>query len=82
MRMSYELPTDVTQTIDTLLATGRYSSVDEVLRDALAALRQREDDVAAIEAGLADVEAGRYRPFSEIDTEFRLRHDIPRTDDV
>ncbi len=72
-RMSYTLPADLTRTIEALIATGKYASHDEVLRNALDALRQRDEDLAAIEAGIADMEAGRYRPFAEIDAEFRKR---------
>jgi predicted transcriptional regulator len=51
-----------------------------VLRNALEALQQRDEDLAAITAGIADMEAGRYRPFAEIDAEFRQRHNIPKTE--
>jgi len=74
--MSQILANDVAQTIQELLATGRYASQNDVLRNALAALRQRDADRAAIEAGLADVAAGRYRAFAEGDVEFRARHNI------
>ncbi|MBI3837037.1 MAG: type II toxin-antitoxin system ParD family antitoxin [Planctomycetia bacterium] len=77
--MSYQLPSDVTQTIQSLIATGKYASQEDVLRDALDALRQRDEDLAAITAGIEDMQAGRYRPFVEIDAEFRQRHNIPRT---
>lgn len=76
--MSESLPIDVSQAIQSLLATGRYASEADVLRDALVALRERDDDLAAILAGIADMEAGRYRPLAEIDAEFRQRHNIPR----
>ena len=59
-RMSYTLSADLTLTIQALLATGKYASEDEVLRNALDALRQRDENLAAIEAGVADMEAGRY----------------------
>jgi Arc/MetJ-type ribon-helix-helix transcriptional regulator len=77
--MNYQLPSDLTQTIQSLLATGKYASQEDVLRNALDALRRRDEDLAAITAGIEDMEAGRYRPFAEIDAEFRQRHDIPRT---
>jgi putative addiction module CopG family antidote len=80
--MSYELSSEVTRAIDALLATGKYSSHDEVLRDALNALRQRDEDLAAIAAGIADMEAGRYRSFAVVDSEFRKRHDIAPNDEL
>ena len=78
--MIQPLPPDVTQAIKSLLATGKYASQEDVLREALDVLRQRDDDRAAIAAGIADMEAGQYRPFAEVDVEFRGRHNIPRTE--
>ena len=41
---------------------------------------EREATVQAIRNGLADVEAGRTRPFAEFDWEFRLKHGLsPRS---
>jgi len=77
--MSYQFPTDVNQAIQSLMATGNYSSEEEVLRSALAVLQQHEEDFEAICEGLADLEAGRVRPFSELDAEFRHRHKIDKT---
>jgi Arc/MetJ-type ribon-helix-helix transcriptional regulator len=76
--MSDHLPTDVTRTIEALLASGKYASQDEILRDAFDALRQRDEDLAAIRAGIADMEAGRHRPFAECDAAFRARHNIAK----
>lgn len=76
--MNIQLPADVTRSIESLLATGRYTSREEVLRTALEALRRRDEDLQAIAAGIDDMEQGRYRAFSEVDTEFRQRHGIPR----
>lgn len=74
--MAYQFPTDIEQRIKAQLSSGDYQTEDDVLRDALDALRQRKDDLAAIQAGIEDMEAGRYRPFSEIDAEFRKKHNI------
>jgi hypothetical protein len=41
---------------------------------------EREATVQSIREGLADVEAGRTRPFEEFDREFRLKHGLsPRS---
>jgi hypothetical protein len=41
---------------------------------------QREETVEAIQQGLADVEAGRVRPFEDFDHEFRQKHGLsPRS---
>ena len=72
--MAYQFPPDIEQRVKAQLSSGDYRTEDDVLRDALDALRARTDDVAAIRAGIQDMEAGRYRPFSEIDAEFRNKH--------
>jgi hypothetical protein len=38
---------------------------------------EREATLRAIGEGLADVEAGRTRPFEEFDHEFRAKHGLP-----
>jgi Arc/MetJ-type ribon-helix-helix transcriptional regulator len=76
--MAYQFPTDLAHRIQAFLAAGGYANEEEVLRDALKALEERHRDLMAIQAGVADMEAGRLRPFSEIDTEFRQKHGIPR----
>ena len=43
---------------------------------AVALWRHRQEELAAIREGLADVEAGRTRPVEEFIAEFRQRHDI------
>jgi predicted DNA-binding antitoxin AbrB/MazE fold protein len=35
------------------------------------------ETLAAIQEGLADIEAGRTQPFEDFDREFRARHGIP-----
>ena len=71
------------------MSAGNYESADDLLRDALLALREQrnvlveEEDPATIEGirrGLADLAAGRVREFAEFDAEFRAKHNI--SDDV
>jgi putative addiction module CopG family antidote len=69
--MKYELPPDVEQQLKERVASGRYASEADVLRDALAALESRDQELAAIQAGIDDMEAGRVRPFNEVDAEIR-----------
>ena len=75
--MNYTFPPDVDTRVKRQLATGSYDCEDDVLRAAMTALEHEHDDLEAIEAGFADMEAGRYRPFAEIDSEFRRKHNIP-----
>jgi putative addiction module CopG family antidote len=69
--MKYELPPDVEQQLKQRVASGQYASEADVLRDALAALEWRDQEIAAMQAGIDDMEAGRVRPFSEADAEIR-----------
>ena len=75
--MSVDLAPDIWKEIQRQLASGTYTSPDEVLRDALAALRSREDDAIAIQEGIDDMEAGRVRPIREFDREFRHHNGLP-----
>ncbi len=45
--MSYQLPADVEQLVKQRIASGDYSSEDDVLRDALSALEEREVQLLA-----------------------------------
>lgn len=74
--MPYPFPPDVSQRIHTHLERGHFQTEDDVLRAAITALERESDDLAAIKAGIDDVEAGRFRPFSEIDAEFRQKHNL------
>jgi Arc/MetJ-type ribon-helix-helix transcriptional regulator len=74
--MSLTIPTDVQQRVNALLVTGRYGSEEELLRAAVAALEEQNADLTAIQGGIDDLENGRYRPFADIDAEFRKRNQI------
>ncbi len=69
--MPYELPFDVYQEIKQRVASGQYASEDEVLRAAICALQSRDEEIASIQAGINDMEAGHIRPFEEVDAEIR-----------
>lgn len=57
--------------IERLVATGRYQNASEVLREGVRLVEQREaeDQVrierlrAAVQVGIADIDAGRFREF-------------------
>jgi predicted transcriptional regulator len=57
-----------------------YANEDEVLRDALGALSQRDIELQAIREGIADMEAGRVMPLREFDRQLRLRKHIATED--
>jgi Arc/MetJ-type ribon-helix-helix transcriptional regulator len=71
--MSCEIPPDVQRQIQDRLLTGRYDSEADVLREAMRALILHDEEVAAIRAGIEDMEAGRTRPFEEADAAIRRR---------
>jgi predicted transcriptional regulator len=56
--MNYSFPDDIQSAIIECLSSGDYETEDDVLRAALAALIQQKEDLAAIEEGLEDVDAG------------------------
>ena len=76
--MSYPFPPVLDRLIREELATGVYHSEDEVLVEAMRALRDRDEAVAGIREGLSDLEAGRVRSLSDVDAELRAKHNIPR----
>jgi Arc/MetJ-type ribon-helix-helix transcriptional regulator len=63
------------------MASGRYDSQDDVLREALKALKRDDDDFAAVEEAIADWRAGDEGvPLDEAFAALRSRHglDEPR----
>ncbi len=76
--MSYLFPPVLDQLIREELATGIYHSEEEVLVEAMQALRDRNAAIADIQEGLADMDAGRLRLLSEVDSELRTKHAIAR----
>ena len=78
--MTYPLPPDVVQKLQSLVSLGQYGTEGEVLRAALSALEREQLDLASIRAGMEDFEAGRHRPLAEFEADFRQRNQI--ADDV
>ena len=74
--MSIDLAPDVWNEIQRQLASGAFATADDVLREALAALRSHEREVVAIQEGIDDMEAGRVRSIREFDSDFRRRNGI------
>lgn len=75
--MSVDLAPDVWNEIQRQIVAGGYASHDDVLREALAALRFREDEVLAIQQGIDDMQAGRTMPIRDFDRAFRQRNALP-----
>ncbi len=68
--ISAELGKPLEQFIVELVATGRYGSKSEVLREGVRLIQEREARLAALDAavarGLADADAGRTVPAEEV----------------
>ena len=56
--MTYHLPADVEERVRTRIATGRYASEDEVLRDALDTLDTVEADAREVQVAIDAVKEG------------------------
>ena len=58
------------EVVDRLVASGRYNSKSEVLREGVRLVEEREKRLEALDQalakGLADVEAGRVKPLREV----------------
>ena len=67
--MSHSFPPDVEEQIRRQMEQGEYESEAELLRDALAALVARNADIAAIRAGIEDMESGRTSHLKDIAAE-------------
>jgi antitoxin ParD1/3/4 len=64
--------------INELIASGRYNSKSEVLREGLRLVQDREVRLAAFEAeiqrGLADIDAGRVESLEDVRRELTARY--------
>ncbi len=56
--MMYPFPPDLQQLVADHLASGRYPSEDEVLREAMHALGRQEDDLLAVQEAIAQWKSG------------------------
>lgn len=75
--MQYAFPPDVADLVRQEMNSGRYRSEDDVMREALQALKRQSVEIAAIQEGIDDMEAGRFRPLDEVDREIRTRYGLP-----
>jgi antitoxin ParD1/3/4 len=70
MAMSADLGKTLEEFVTKLVATGRYHSKSEVLREGVRLIQDRETRLAALDAsiarGVADADAGRIKSTSEV----------------
>ena len=70
MPSSVDLGGKLEKFIAGLIKSGRYNSKSEILREGVRLIQERETRIAALDVaiarGIADAEAGRVRPASEV----------------
>ncbi|MCY2995339.1 MAG: type II toxin-antitoxin system ParD family antitoxin [Planctomycetota bacterium] len=75
--MTYQFPSDVQQLVSERMASGKYTSEDEVLRDALQSLAEEEQDLEAVHEAVAEWRAGDAGlPLDEAFDSIRTNHDV------
>ena len=62
--MPYHFPADVRRLVDQQLASGAYRSEDELLREALQSLPGADDDLAALEEAVAELDSDPGQPLA------------------
>ncbi|MEA3536304.1 type II toxin-antitoxin system ParD family antitoxin [Rhizobium sp. CC-YZS058] len=71
MAQSAQLGEHLENYVESLVSTGRFRSRDEVLREGVRLLEEREKRLitldAAIERGIADMDSGRSSPVAEVE---------------
>jgi putative addiction module CopG family antidote len=80
--MNMHLPADLEQFLKAKVQSGRFTSSDEAIAEAVRLLRQREEAEEAralegIRQGLEDMRAGRGRPANEVFAEIREELNLP-----
>jgi len=76
--MPYAFPPEVKRLVDQRMAAGKYASEDDLLRDALEALSEESEELAAIQAGIDELDAGDPgAPLVEVFDAIRRQHVVP-----
>jgi len=79
MAVSADLGRHLEEVLETLVASGRYNSKSEVLREGVRLVEEREKRLLMLDrslgAGLADAQAGRILEGDELFAELRARYD-------
>ncbi len=80
--MGYQFPPDLDKLVREQMATGKYRSEDDLLRDALTLLNEHpcviaDDDpgvLVGVQRGLDQMQQGLGRPFEEFDADLRTKY--------
>ncbi len=74
--MSYAFPPEIAEPVRRRVTSGQFPSEDDVLRAALHALDERDEELGAIQEGLADLDAGRVSELGDVDARLRAKYGI------
>lgn len=79
--MAYQVPADLEERVQAHMATGRYASEDEVLRDALDTLDTLEAESQGVQAAIDAVKMGDaplplHDAFEALRKKHHLSHDV------
>lgn len=74
--MPYAFPPEIAEPVRRRVTSGQFLSEDEVLKAALRLLDERDEELAAIQEGLADLEAGRVSSLADVDVRLRAKYAI------
>ncbi len=69
-------PPEIAVSVRRPVLSGEFNSEDVVLKAVLQPLDERDEEIAAIQAGLGDMQAGRVHDLSDVDVMLRQRHGI------
>ena len=76
--MAFPFPPDLQQFVRDQMASGKYASEEELLRDAFLALAEEDEDVAAVRAAVTEWQAGDPGiPLDGAVETIRRKHGIP-----
>lgn len=77
--MTFPFPADLLEFVRDRMASGKYASEEELLRDAFQALAEEEEDVTAVREAVAQWQAGDPGvPLDEAVETVRRKHGILR----
>ncbi len=81
-RMNTNLPKELERFVQAKVRSGRFTSSDEAITEAVRLLRQREEAeetrvLEGIRQGLEDMRAGRGRPAEEVFEDIRREFNLP-----
>lgn len=77
--MTITLPPDIDDMVRQYLSPHEFANEVDVLREAPRALGRQRAVFDDFRHGLAEVEAGAYRPLAEVDREIRSKYAIPKS---